>query len=238
MWRASRAAPSAAPGNIEFVKDNYTVDSSAGSIFIDLTRRDGSLGPVSATFATGDFPVGPGAASAGVNYLPLVSTPTWRSTYNFYGNANLFFLYNTWMLSDALQGPNNNTFGNPPVLNNVFFVSTNDNVSVTVLNSFAVDGDRALNLTLSQPKSTEILFLGGQNIPLGTALGRASARLTVVNDNVHHGVIGFGATNYTVNENGITATINVFRTDGSDGQVSVDYTTSDGTAVANCNIYL
>jgi hypothetical protein len=46
------------------------------------------------------------------------------------------------------------------------------------------------------------------------------------------GVLDFSSATYTVAEDGGSVTITVNRTDGSNGTVKVDYTTSDGTAVA------
>jgi glucose/arabinose dehydrogenase len=46
------------------------------------------------------------------------------------------------------------------------------------------------------------------------------------------GTLQFGNPTYTVNENGGTATITVTRTNGSDGPVSINYATSNGTATA------
>jgi parallel beta-helix repeat protein len=44
--------------------------------------------------------------------------------------------------------------------------------------------------------------------------------------------IALGSATYSVAENGMSATIYVTRTSGSEGAVSIDYTTSDGTALA------
>ena len=46
----------------------------------------------------------------------------------------------------------------------------------------------------------------------------------------HYGTLQFSSSTYTVNEDSATATITVTRADGSNGSVSVDYSTSDGTA--------
>lgn len=46
------------------------------------------------------------------------------------------------------------------------------------------------------------------------------------------GSVQFSSAAYNVNENGVTATITVTRTNGSDGAVSVDYLTSNGTALS------
>jgi hypothetical protein len=45
------------------------------------------------------------------------------------------------------------------------------------------------------------------------------------------GTVQFSLASYSVNENGGTATITVTRTGGSDGAVSVDFATTDGTAL-------
>lgn len=47
---------------------------------------------------------------------------------------------------------------------------------------------------------------------------------------INAGTIQFSAPTYSVNENGVTATITATRVGGSDGAVSADYATSDGTA--------
>lgn len=47
-----------------------------------------------------------------------------------------------------------------------------------------------------------------------------------------YGSVRFASATYTVNEGAGTATITVTRTGGTDGEVSVDYATSDGTATA------
>ncbi len=49
------------------------------------------------------------------------------------------------------------------------------------------------------------------------------------------GTLAFGATNYSVNENGGSATINVQRSGGSDGAATVDYATSNNTATAGAD---
>jgi len=53
-----------------------------------------------------------------------------------------------------------------------------------------------------------------------------------VSDAADPGVLQFSAASDSVNEDGGSITITVTRTDGSDGVVSVDYTTSDDTATA------
>ncbi len=109
----------------------------------------------------------------------------------------------------------------------------------------AIEGNEAFSVTLTNPVSTFFLpdnysfyYLSGVPIPVGAALGRSIATVTVLDDDFTPGVLGFTAPAYTVNENGVTATITVTRTNGSTGVVTVNYATSDlpsgpGSATAN-----
>ena len=209
-------------GNIELAS-SYSADSTSPSYFVTLSRTNGTLGPVSAQIEAVPLAPGPGAAVYGVDYTFNTSTPTWQSTWGL--NAPL-----TWMLSDGLSGPNNDevridgthTLGagngaNPVLLT----VLSNNNPNAT------------LNLALTQPIGTETFLLGGVNIPLGVALGRSLAPLTIVHNNTHSGAISFSTPIFTVNENGVNAVISVVRAGGSDGTVTVKYaTTTNGTARA------
>ena len=223
------------PGNIGFAQSTYNFDENGGSSFITLTRTNGSLGQAAATFSTEDRPAGPGAAQAGADYTSLVSTPTWVSTFGIIAGS---------MLSEAFQGPNNATFASGVATNgfvngvfinivtNVFVLLTNTSVVVTLRDDVIIEGDEVFNLTLSQPNGKDVLFLGGENIPLGVALGPSSARLTIIDNDFQNGVLGFASSTFTVNENAGVATITVLRTNGTVGSVSVDYATTNGTALA------
>ncbi len=58
----------------------------------------------------------------------------------------------------------------------------------------------------------------------------ADGRIDIGSVEIAAGTLQFSSATYTVNENGGTVTITVTRTGGSDGAVSVNYQTSDGTA--------
>jgi uncharacterized delta-60 repeat protein len=98
-------------------------------------------------------------------------------------------------------------------------------VSVPLLNPGSVGPNLFFSVNLSSPK------LNSTNDP--AAMGIVSnAVLNIINDN-SYGTLQFAVTNYQVNENGGYATLTVVRTGGATGAVSVNYTTVDGTALAN-----
>jgi uncharacterized repeat protein (TIGR01451 family)/uncharacterized delta-60 repeat protein len=195
------------PGNITFTQDNYSVDEYAGSVFITLSRTHGSLGAVGALIATGDRPAGPGAATVRSDYLDNTKTVVWPSTHGSVSNTRMF--------SDANSGANNNT------------QTGQDDFSITIFDDGLVEGNETLNLGLDLPASQ--MTLGGENIPLGVALGSSSATLTIVEDDVPPAIIGFGTNSFTVDEGAGVATINVTRSGNTQGTVSVDFFTLDGT---------
>ena len=75
-------------------------------------------------------------------------------------------------------------------------------------------------------------YLGGENIPLGAALGVSSAPLTIVDDTQKPGVFGFSSTNLIATSNSVP--ISVLRSNGVAGSITVHYSTisSNSTAVA------
>ena len=100
---------------------------------------------------------------------------------------------------------------------------TSQSFSVSILDDTTYEGDENLMLSLS-------------NVTGGASLGTpASMTLTITEDDPApvHGSLQFDSGAYTVAENGGTVTITVSRTGGSDGTVSVDYATGDGSAVAS-----
>lgn len=215
------------PGNIQFLTNTYTVDENAGTIFITLTRTNGSLGAATASFSTGDRPSGPGAASAGVDYQSLTATPTWIAPISTFG------LGNPRRVTEALLGQNNDSFLGPPMgspTSTYTVTHSFDDIRVSVFDNTTVEGDRVLNMHLDRSTDVEIVNLGGLGIPIGVGLGRDEATLTIVDNDFNHGILGFTSPNFTVTENGGNATITITRTNGTDGTVSIDYFTSNGTA--------
>lgn len=95
---------------------------------------------------------------------------------------------------------------------------TNQSFTVAIVNDGLVEVAETVNLQL----------LGGVGATLG---GTNSAVLTIVDDDTS-GTFSFAASSFVILENGVFATINVVREGGSAGAVSVNYATSDGTAIA------
>jgi hypothetical protein len=98
---------------------------------------------------------------------------------------------------------------------------TTKQITVHVNGDTQLEPDETFKVTLTTPSNATI----ADNTGVGT----------IQNDDVAvPGTLGFSAATYNVNENEPAnhATITVNRTGGSDGQVTVDYTTSNGTAVA------
>ncbi len=76
-------------------------------------------------------------------------------------------------------------------------------------------------IQLANPSGADQFFLGGQNIPLGNALGASVAPLTIVDDAQSAGTISFATANFYVNEGGTNATVILTRTNGAAGFPSV-----------------
>ncbi|MDH4275992.1 MAG: PKD domain-containing protein [Gammaproteobacteria bacterium] len=99
------------------------------------------------------------------------------------------------------------------------------------------DGDAA-SKTISVPITNDSVAEINENLSvlLSNAIGGATSDTAVttltINDNDGPGMISLSATTYSIAENAAIATITVTRTNGSVGVVSVDFSTSDGTATA------
>ena len=209
------------PGNISLQYGSYSVDKSAGTLYVSMLRENGSLGPASATFFKTIFPPGPGIADD-TDFSVGNDTPTWPTLYPLNPNFN-------WMITPATYGPNYNELPQPPLP--IHAVVTADEY-LTVNNNTNFTGNVSAAIGLKNPAGS--LTIGGVTTPFGVALGtNYSSPLTIIENNIKPGVLGYAMTDFTVLQNAGTATITVTRTNGADGIVSIHYTTTtNGTAVA------
>lgn len=95
--------------------------------------------------------------------------------------------------------------------------------SVTVTNDTAPESTEALNLTLSGAT--------------GAALGSPTTATISIADNDPTGTLQFSSATYAVAESGPTIAITVTRANGSAGPASVNYSTSDGTAIGGSDFW-
>jgi len=110
-------------------------------------------------------------------------------------------------------------YNNTPITVNFAPGETSKTVNIPIINDSQLEADETVNLSLSNPTGGAIL---------GT---QTTAVLTIINDDLPKpGTISFNSNSYTVNENNGTASITLTRSGGSDGEVSVILTPTDGTA--------
>lgn len=211
------------PGNISLLYNTYSVDKTAGTLYVSMARTNGTLGTIAATVKPQFAEPGPGIATT--NNVTGGATPTWPTLYQI--STNDF-----WPKAPGTYGPNFSPQPQPPLgihgtaLADVYF---------SIINNTNITGNLNANIALNSPDGSSFK-LGGEVVPLGAALGQINlSPLTVIDNNFKPGVLGFSSPTYTVNQNGGTATITVVRTNGTDGIVSVNYDTANGTATNGIN---
>ncbi|WP_230627669.1 choice-of-anchor M domain-containing protein [Roseiconus lacunae] len=121
---------------------------------------------------------------------------------------------------------------------NAFGLDTTDGISADDAVWISAGSHSHYNFGFSQPGRYEIdlrlsAYLGDDNMVTANESGFSqSDPITVYFSVASVGQIQFDASSYSVDESTNTASIDVIRTGGSDGRISVDYATSDGSAVA------
>jgi len=205
------------PGNLGFATNSYSINKSAGTKFVDLIRTNGFLGNASANFS-----VIPALAQYGPDYV-------YNGGYNGTFPVYISDWSNTRMHSDGLFGGNHVPHNN---WGEAFNAITMGFINLQIVtNSYNLKNLDA-RLQLSNPLNEDQFYLGGEDIPLGVALGASAAPLTLIEDRHVCGTFGFALSNYV--GTGLSAPIALTRTNGTYGQVTVSYatTTNGSTAVA------
>lgn len=96
---------------------------------------------------------------------------------------------------------------------------TATNILVPILNDALDETNETVQLLLSNPQG-------------GATLGPVSSAMLAINDDDSGGVFRFGAPNYLANENAGAFLVSVIRSSGLASNVTVDFFTQDGTALA------
>jgi len=212
------------PGNINFTAVAHTAQESQSSLSISLTRNSGSLGYLSANFEVED-----GLAQSGIDYVYNATPPFYLTSWQL-GFPSSEPGATTRMRSDGLLGDN---FIPTDIYGHNWYNYTPGVLVVTVNNDTLNQGDRNTTFRLANPTAADQFFLGGENIPLGGALGLSQSPFSIFDDDTQRGVLGFASVNFTVNENVTNAVVTVTRTNGTSGTVFVNYATvTGGTAAA------
>ena len=210
------------PGNISLLPNggsSYSATKSEQFLPVALVRSNGALGPLSANFS-----VQSGTAQNGLDYIYNAAAPYYGVSWEYVGPPD------SRRHSDGLYGTNDfleDIYGNywwdwPETLLSA--------VTVSIIDDTANPGNLNANFQLSNPANADQFYLGGENIPLGGALGLSTAPLTIVDNNNQSGAFGFASSVFVATN--ASPVISVLRSNGIIGQVSMKYSTTNGTALA------
>jgi uncharacterized delta-60 repeat protein len=201
------------PGNIGLQQSTYPIAKSGGFDYVLLTRTNGSLG-----YSSANLSVLPGSAQSGPDYSYAAGAPVYPITWEYVGPFRRH--------SDGLWGTNT-VFED--ILGGAWSFGLNGpaSVIVTINNNPAKSGNIAAQIQLANPAGADQFYLGGENIPLGVALGRSVAPLNIVDDGKKPGTFGFSSPTYA----GVgSVPITVIRTNGqfNSTPIQIGYSTSPG----------
>ena len=208
------------PGNIQMQLSSYSANKNQTSLTVSLVRTNGTLGPVSANFSVQN-----GAAQSGVDY--------------FYDSTAPQYWVESQYSTSASRERSDGLYGVSSLLQTVygFFLTESDLplenqsvITVSVINDTQKSGNQNAQFQLANPSGDNEFYLGGENIPLGSALGASSAPFTIIDNTSASGTFGFISTNYFATNN--PATITVLRSNGIFGTVTMRCWATNGSAIA------
>jgi len=211
------------PGNLGLQQPSYSANKSQSSLSVGLVRTNGNLGPVSANFS-----VLPGLAQNGTDYAYSGAPPLFWMDW-------IYLFFPSRMHEDGLSGISGflvDPFGRSlTAATPDKAVNKLSTVTVSIINNKTNSGNLNTQFQLANPAQADLFYLGGENIPLGTALGTSFAPLTIVDDTQKPGVFGFSSANFIATTT--SAPISVLRSNGTAGTITVRYSTisSNSTAV-------
>lgn len=208
------------PGNISLNQTSFSANKSQSSLAVSLMRTNGTLGPISANFS-----VIPGLALSGQDYSYFSAPPLYWVGWNYISNP-------TRMRQDGLSGVSG-FLVDPLGLNLPLADSSINNLSkvnVSIIKNSNNPGDITAQFQLANPSVADTFYLGGQNIPVGAALGVSTAPFKLVDDTTYPGSFGFISASFVATNS--STPITVLRSNGVFGVVSMTYSTTNGTAKA------
>jgi uncharacterized delta-60 repeat protein len=211
------------PGNFELAPSSssgYQANRNQVTEFVSLVRTNGFLGPEAANFS-----IAGGTAQNGTDFsyqsAPPVDWPSWE------------YAGPTRMHADGLAG-DSGFLGNSY---NQFFSGSFINLSevnVTILTDINVAGNLTATYQLANPPNEDEMYLGGEDIAVGEALGASSSQVTLIDNSQQAGTFGFESSTFIATN--ATPIITVVRNNGAYGNVNVTYSTNSpngGTAIPN-----
>ena len=208
------------PGSIGFQTASISANKSQSVLTVGLVRTNGVLGPISANVS-----IQPGTARCGADYFYNGMPPQFWIAWRYVTSVQ------TRLRSDGL-------FGVSGFLQDVFsslaladsLINNQSVVTVSIIKDPSTLGDLNAQFQLANPSGADEFYLGGQNIPLGAALGPSTAPFTLIDDTKQSGTFGF-VSPLLVATNVFTP-VTIVRSNGLYGTVTMWVTTSNGTARA------
>lgn len=209
------------PGNLGLNFTAYSANKSQSSIpNVSMVRTNGDLGPVSANFA-----VQSGTAISGQDFAYDGPPPLdWVDSQ--------FLTHESRDRGDGLYGQSGALI-DPYGLSLTLADAPIDDlsvVSVNIINNRNSSGNLDAQFQMANPSLQDTFYLGGEEIPVGAALGVSSAPLTLVDNTSAPGTFGFNSSTYVATN--LSAAISVVRSNGVFGVVTMKYATENGTAIA------
>ncbi len=208
------------PGNIGLSARTFSANKSQSSLAVSLLRTNGILGPISANFS-----VVAGAAQSGKDFSYDSSEPI------FWVDSE-FLTHESRDRGDGLSGLSGflvDPFGLYLPLADAP-VNDESEVTVSIVNDKSASGNLDAQFQLGNPGGDDTFYLGGEEIPLGAALGIPAASLNIVDDTSYAGTFGFSSSSYVATN--LSPTITVVRSNGLFGVVTMLYSATNGTALA------
>lgn len=211
------------PGNLVLLPGTptgYQANRNQVTQPVSLVRTNGFLGPESANFS-----IVPGTAQSGSDLVYQSAPP---------------IDYLAWEYAGPTRDHSDGLFGDSGFLSDEFnqifsgtYIDASE-VNVTILPDVNVAGNLTATYQLANPANADQLYLGGEDIPVGNALGFSSSPASFVDVNQSAGTIGFVSSTFIVTN--LSPVLTVIRTNGTEGTVTVNYSTNSpngGNAVPN-----